>query len=202
MYILCKMTDWDDLEKEVNQAIKRLDDLIPEKTYLYLPLISAVFFWGIQRIRDWRDRIHEQKIWPVPAVIMEKPDEFVLDFFRRRPALAAEFESELKARDIHRLRNYFNKLYPVIGLEDPFLNALFENELASRDYRRLIAEYEKRIRSAREDIQALEKHPGFMQALENIYQHAASLASTALTESEVQKSLVQIIENHVEKQNQ
>lgn len=196
------MTDWNDLEKEVNQVIKLLDDLIPEKTHLYFPLVSAVFFWGINRVRDWKERIFEYEIWPVPAVIWEKPDEFILDFFRCRPKLAAEFKPELEAGDLTRLREYFDKLYPVIGLEDPFLNALFEDELESSNYRGLLAGYKDRTRSALEEIRVLQGNPGLLQAMENLYRHAASLGSEVLTEREVQKSIVQIIENHVKKQNQ
>jgi hypothetical protein len=196
------MIDWKKLQKEVHQVIKLLDELIPEKPYLYLPLISAVFFWGIKQCRDWKDRIFAQKIWPVPGFIREKPDEFILDFFYRHPELAAEFKPELSAEETKNLREYFNKLYPVVGLEDPFLCSLFKEELAANDYRGLITEYENRIQSAKKDIKALERNPDLFRTLENFYRYAGSLGSDVLTQSAVQKNLIQIIEDHVRTQRQ
>ncbi len=191
----------DDLKKEVNRVIKLLDDLIPEKTYLYMPIISAVFFWGIQRAQNWREQIFAQEIHPAPEWIREKPDEFILDFFLCRPDLTREFKPELQAGDLSTLRRYFTKLYPLIGLEDPFLIALFTKELAEKDYREILSVYESRTESALADIRALKGKPLLLQALESLYQHAASLSLTVFSETEAQKSLVEIIENHVEIQN-
>lgn len=195
------MIDWDKLQKEVHQVIKLLDDLIPEKPYLYLPLISAVFFWGIKQCRDWKERVFSLKIWPAPGFVREKPDEFILDFYYRHPELAKEFKPELIAEKTDNLREYFNKLYPVVGLEDPFLCSLFKDELAAGNYRGLLAEYEKRIQTAQKDIQALDRNPALFRALENFYRYAGSLGSDVLSRPDVQKNIIQIIEDHVRTQS-
>lgn len=193
---------WEDVEKKVNQVIRLLDDLIPEKTYLHLPLVSAVVFWGLKRRLDWKEKIFEKKIWPAPPVIREKPDEFIRDFFRRRPALEREFRPELDEGNSERLRRIFNRLYPVFGLEDPFLNALFKEELEKKEYRRLIADYEARIHAAQRDIQILEKSPELRKALDALYQHALSLGSDVLTQRDVQKNIIKMIEDHVHKKRE
>ena len=191
--------DWGELEKKVNQVIRLLDDIIPEKTYLYLPLISAVIFWGLKQRRDWKKQIFSQEVWPAPKMIREKPDDYILEFFRNRPGLKREFKPELERKDRISLREAFEKLYPVVGLEDPFLSALFKDELEENNYRRVVKDFNRRIESAQRDIHALKGNLGLIETLDGLYRCALSLGSDVLTQRDVQKSLVRIIEKQVHK---
>jgi len=84
------------------------------------------------------------QLWLEPDAIKTKPDAFILNFFENHNGLQKAYTKEIQEKDFKVLRPAFNALYPVIGLEDPFLQALFKPELDSQNYRKIAGEFKKR----------------------------------------------------------
>jgi hypothetical protein len=97
------------------------------------------------------------------------------------------------------LRKLFYSLYPVVGLEDPFLTGLFQEELASHDYRAIAQQYDVRVAQAIVDIETVEEKGRFMDGLEAIAREMASLGAEMITQASVQRALAEIIKKELKK---
>ena len=181
------------LEKQIENVTSLLIKFFPKKTYLYFPLISAAINWAADQAESWKKRIFSYQVWPDPGIIEEKPDKYVYSFFKGHPGLREFYAKELKAGDIKKLRIAFARLYPVIGLEDPFLAALFLGELEAGDYETIVKEFNSRVIQAREDIKSLKRKPRLMSGLEDLTAAVVSLGTGMLSDKDVQEMISEIV---------
>ncbi len=189
-------------KKSVDSLVKRMVSVfakfLPQNTYLYFPLISAALVWAIRRPEEWKEEILSWEVWPDPEFVPTKPDSFILAFFENDPNLAVIYKSELKKKDLPALREAFIRLYPILGLEDPFLAALFREELEAKEFRRIVQEFDTRVDQAREDIEALKSRPEFLEALKTLSNEFAALSAALLSQTDVQKSLEKMVKTQID----
>ncbi|MEE8604140.1 MAG: hypothetical protein V3S65_02095, partial [Candidatus Aminicenantaceae bacterium] len=180
-------------EKVVQEGIRFIARFFPQSRYLYFPLLSAALVWAIESSREWREKIFSWEVWLDPSFVKVKSDDFILSFFSNHSDLARAFAEEIQARDIPALRKFFYSLYPIIGLEDPFLSGLFHQELASQNYRGIAEQYDIKIAQAIVDIEAVEEKGRFLEGLEAIAREMASFCADLITQTSVQRALAEII---------
>jgi hypothetical protein len=186
-------------ERIVQEGIRFIAQFFPRSRYLYFPLMSAALVWAIERSEEWQSKIFSWQVWFDPGFVRVKPDTFILDFFFRHPDLSRVFAEEIGNRDMPALRNHFHSLYPIVGLEDPFLSALFQQELASQDYREIVRTYEKRVGEAIADIESVDDRGRFLEGLEAIARELASFSAEMITRTDVQRALAGIIKKELSK---
>jgi hypothetical protein len=186
-------------EKIVKEGIRFIAQFFPQSRYLYFPLLSAALVWAVESSAEWKEKIFSWEVWLDPSFLKVKSDEFILDFFSDQPDLSQAFAEEIKNRDILTLRKQFYSLYPIVGLEDPFLSGLFRQELESKDYREIVQQYEKRVAQAIVDIEAVDDKGKFLEGLEAIARELASLSVEMITQTSVQRALAEIIKKETSK---
>ena len=133
-------------------------------------------------------------MWPLPARIKVKSDEFILDFFQSHSGLRREFATELKNKDLKSLRDAFNYLYPLLGLNEPFLWGLFAPELTSREYRLIIQRFQDRLARARHDLASVSSKEKLISALKTFQEDIAEMALDLSGEIEVRRSLIKLLQ--------
>ena len=180
-------------EQVLKNAIKVLEDVLPKKTYLYFPLLFSTLFWLVKRRKDWKDRITAWKVWAEPGRIRIKPDAFVLFFFDFHGKLAAEFKRELDTKNMRALRKAYAALYPLIGLEDPFLCGLFHDELKQDNYRKIIKDYTTRIRQAKEALIPAKTEKRILDTLGRMALEVEGFLEELLDYSEARDAVAEII---------
>lgn len=185
------------LEKIVTGGVRLLREFFPRHTQLYFPLLSAALVWALRRPEEWEESILSWQVWPDPDIIETKPNDFILDFFSSRPTLKKSFAKEMRNRDWKALRAAFIRLYPIFGLEDPFLSALFQEEIAAKDFARIVREFDTRVGHAKKEIQMLEEQPRFFTRLKAVASEMTSLGLALFGESDVQRSLQEILKKHL-----
>ena len=190
------------LKEIIESGFSLLAKIFPTQTYLYFPLLNAAFIWAVKRREEWREKIFSWKVWLDPERLQAKPDEFVLDFFQSQPDLRDTYEKEIKREDFMALREAFSRLYPIFGLEDPFLTALFDEQLQSRDFKRIVREFEERVRQAAEDIDSAKDKSQLMKGLEAFAREMASLSLELVSQSEVQNAIVDYIKKRLEEKEE
>lgn len=185
------------LEKQIENVASLLMEFFPKKTYLYFPLISAAINWAADQSQNWKERILSYQVWPDPGIIEEKPDKYIYSFFKGHPGLREFYAEELKAGDKKKLRIAFARLYPLIGLEDPFLAALFLGELEAGDYETIEKEFNSRVIRAREDMKSLKRKPRLMNGLEDLAAAVVSLGAGMLSDKDVQEMIAEIVKEKI-----
>lgn len=188
-------------EKIVQEGIRFIARFFPQSQYLYFPLLSAALVWAIKSSLEWREKIFSWEVWLDPSFVKVKSDEFILSFFSDHADLSHAFAEEIRTEDMPALRKLFYNLYPIIGLQDPFLSGLFHQELASQDYRTIVQQYDMRIAQAIVDIEAVDEKGKFLEGLETIAREMASFSADMITQTAVQRALAEIIKNELSKQN-
>jgi hypothetical protein len=183
------------LEKIVKKGISFLSKIFPVKSYLHFPLLSTAIFWGIRRATEWKKKILSWQVYLDPEHIEEKPLEFVLNFFKKSSSLNQVYEAEIMSNDEEALREAFNRLYPIIGLEDPFLSALFYDERKSSDFKKIVKEFDEKVSLAKRDIEALEGKSRLLEGLKSVAEEAASLSVDLMSNEEVQE----VVANEIKK---
>jgi hypothetical protein len=186
-------------EKLVQEGIRFIARFFPKTSYLYFPLLSAALVWAVKSSMDWRDKIFSWEVWLDPSFVKVKSDDFVLGFFTHHPGLSVAFAEEIQKSDMPALRKLFYSLYPILGLEDPFLSGLFHQELVSQDYRQIARQYDEKVAQAIVDIEAVEEKERFLEGLEAIAREMASFSTEMLTQTSVQESLAEIINKELNK---
>ena len=185
------------LEKIVENGISFLSKIIPLKSYLHFPLLSAAIFWGIRRAAEWKKEILSWQVYLDPERIGVKPDEFVLSFFKNHSFLNKTYKTEIMSNDMKALRVAFNRLYPILGLEDPFLSALFYEELESRDFRKIVKEFKEKVSRAEKDIEAFEGKSRLLESLKTFADEMASLSIDLMSEDKVQEIVANTIKKWI-----
>ena len=186
-------------EKVVQEGIRFVARFFPQSRYLYFPLLSAALVWAIKSSREWRKKIFSWEVWLDPSFVKVKSDDFILSFFSNHSDLACAFSEEIQTRDTPALRKLFYSLYPIIGLEDPFLSGLFHQELASQNYRGIAEQYDIKVAQAIVDIEAVEEKGRFLEGLEAIAREMASFCVDLITQTSVQRALAEIINKEISK---
>jgi hypothetical protein len=186
-------------EKIVQEGIRFVARFFPQSRYLYFPLLSAALVWAIKSSREWQEKIFSWEVWLDPSFVKVKSDDFILSFFARHSGLARAFAEEIRARNMPALRKLFYSLYPIIGLEDPFLSGLFHQELSSQNYRDIAQKYDMKVAKAIEDIEAVEDKGRFMEGLEAIAREMALFCTDMITQTSVQSALAEIINRELNK---
>ncbi len=186
-------------EKIVQEGIRFIAQFFPQSSYLYFPLLSAALVWSIESSKEWQEKIFSWEVWLDPSFIKVKSDEFILDFFSDQPDLSQAFAEEIQKRDILTLRKLFYSLYPIVGLEDPFLSGLFLQELESKAYREIVRQYKKRVAQAIADIEAVDDKKRFVEGLEAIARELASFSADMITQTSVQRAIAEIIKKETDK---
>jgi hypothetical protein len=181
------------VEKIVEKGISFLSKIFPLKSYLHFPLLSAALFWGIRRIAQWKKEILSWQVYLDPERIEVKPDEYVLNFFKSYPDLNKIYETEIKGKSMETLREAFHGLYPILGLEDPFLSALFYEELESRDFKKIVKEFEDKVSRAEKDIDTFEGKSRLLEGLQTFAEEMASLSIDLMSKEEVQEIVANTI---------
>ena len=189
------------LEKIVEKGISFLSKIFPLKSYLHFPLLSAALIWGIRRATAWKKEILSWKVYLDPERIEMKPDEYVLSFLKNHSSLNKIYETEIMSNDMKALRVAFNRLYPILGLEDPFLSALFYEELESRDFRKIVEEFEEKVSRAEKDIEAFEGKSRLLEGLKTVAEEAASLSIELMSEDKVQEVVANTIKKWTKEGN-
>jgi hypothetical protein len=189
------------LEKIVEKGISFLSKIFPLKAYLHFPLLSTAVFWGIRRATEWKKEILSWQVYLDPERIEVKPDAFVLNFFKHQSSLNRIYEIEIKNKDMKTLREAFNRLYPILGLKDPFLSALFYQELKSSDFKKIVKEFDEKVSRAREDIEAFEDKSRLFEGLKTFAEEVASLNIDFMSKDEVQEIVANTIKKWTKEGN-
>ena len=189
------------LEKAIEGGVDLLSAFIPKKTYLYFPLLSATVVWALRQAEEWKKKIFSWKVFPAPAFIKVKSDEFILDFFKENQALYKAYEAEIKKRDLGALREAAGSLYRILGLEDPFLSSLFAQELEEGDFRRIVEEFDEKVSQALEDIEAVEDEPRLLKALGTFANEMASLCSDLISQDKILKMFADLLKEKIKGKN-
>ncbi len=190
------------IEKVLKNALNFLSEFFPQKNYLYFPFLSAFFVWALRSTKEWKEKILSWRVWLEPGFIEAKPDEFVLDFFKREQALEKVYEEEIKKEELKTLRDAFSRLYPILGLEDPFLSALFDQELESGDYKRIVRDFEDRVTRAKRDIESLKEEDRFFRELETLAREIYSLNLDLISQPNLRKIIADLIKKHMQETNE
>lgn len=200
MRTLSKMKE-KSFEEVVQEGIGFVAQFFPQSVYLVFPLLSAALVWALKSSEAWEEKIFSWRIWLDPHAVKVKPDEFILQFFSRHSALSQVFAEEIKEKNMASLREAFQSLYPILGLEDPFLTGLFQHELESKDYKGIVFQFEKRVAQAVSEIESIDEKAKFMEGLKAIALEMASLGSALFTDKSVQKALAKIIKKEMDGKN-
>jgi hypothetical protein len=188
----------EELERVVEDALDLLSQMLPGSVALYFPLLSVALNWAVKRSLEWEEEIFAWQVWPDPEWIRTKSDEFVLDFYKNRTELASQFEVEIENRDLKALRLAFPRLYPIFGLEDPFLCALFYQELEKGDLAGILGEFDSRVDIAKTAVTALPDRPRLLESLKAIVEEAADLGLEALSQKEIHRFIREVFERYYE----
>lgn len=186
------------LEKLVENGISFLSEFFPKASTLYVPLLSASIVWAIKRAAEWKEKILSWKVWADPGYIETKPNEFVLEFFKSHPALSQSYQDEIQKGDMESLREAFSCLYPILGLEDPFLTALFAHELESENYRKMVKEFRERVEKAKENIEEANEER-LLRGLKTFADDAVSLGVELLSQAKLRKVIADLVKESLKK---
>ncbi|MBN2245803.1 MAG: hypothetical protein JW755_08150, partial [Candidatus Aminicenantes bacterium] len=182
--------------------VRLLEEILPKNTSLYFPLLSATFTWIVRREKEWKEKILNWQIWPDPDIVKTKSNDFILTFYLSHPELHDCYWVALEKKDYKKLRKDFCSLYPLIGLEDPFLTALFSKELKSQNYEKIVTEFDNRVNSAKKEIREIKNTDHLLTALEGFVRGISSLGAEFITQSRSRKALENIIKKLIEKKNE
>ena len=181
------------LQAFLKQSAEILQDFFPADTLALIPLLYSTLIWAVKRKGNLEAEVSGLRLWLEPEVVDNKPDEFILDFFEKQQALQEAFKAEIKSRDMKSLRPAFRALYPVVGLEEPFLQSLFSEELAREDFRLIADQFDWKLKQALEEIKAAEKKPELWKALKKIGESFMSLGWAWLSDDELRAWLKSIL---------
>jgi len=177
------------------KATDILKDFLPPGAAALAPLVYALSVWGLKKQASYRDKVDGLKVWLLPEILVNKPAEFVLNFFTAEEALKEAYKDEIARKDLIKLQQDFAVLYPLLGLQDPFLEALFWPEIEAGEFKKIVAEFKPRVEKALQEIKAAEDRTDFWPALGRIFSGLVELGWQALSESEVRSWLKQWLKN-------
>ncbi|MFP4082126.1 MAG: hypothetical protein ACLFVG_05115 [Candidatus Aminicenantes bacterium] len=186
------------VEDIIKDAVAFLSEFFPQKTYLFFPLLTAFFVWALRSAKDWQKKILSWQVWLEPEYLEAKPDEFVLDFFRSHRALQKAYQHEIDTREMASLRKAFRRLYPILGLEDPFLSALFDRELEKGDYKKIVRDFEEKVSQAQKDLQSVQEER-LMERFNSLAHEVLSLNLELISQPKLRRIIADLVKKHTNK---
>jgi len=183
-------------ETILSSAVELLSEFLPNKSYLYFPLLSSSLSWAIKRTKEWKENIFSWEVWPDPGIVEVKSEEFIYSFFKNNSALDKAYRDEIKRRDFSTLRQAFSRLYPVIGLEDPFLSAFFHQELKTGEFRKIVKEFDAKVSQAREDVETIQAKTRLLEGLKTFADEMVSIGSDLFSRKDVQKAVKELVKKN------
>lgn len=185
------------LEKVIENGVHFLSEFFPRKSYLYFPLLSASVLWAVRRRKEWKEKILSWKVWLEPDLISTKPDEFILNFFINDKNLSKIYQGEIERMELEPLRKDFARLYPILGLEDPFLSSLFAQELESKDYKKIVKDFEQRVSQAKKDMGSIKDKERLLRGLKSLADEAFSLHLELLSQAKLRKIIADFVKKNI-----
>ncbi len=164
----------------VDELLAVIGKIVDVKAFPFLPVIYSSLFYFVEKGAAYRKAVLERPVGPATRRVTSKPQAFVDDFLKGNAAFA------LSEQDPSRRRWIFARLYPMIGLRDPFVSALFRVELDSGDLRKIVDDYDSRVAAAMAAIPFPRNEPRFWEALDSFVQTASGLTIDLARESKVQ----------------
>ena len=131
-----------------------------------------------------------------------KSCEFILNFFRNNGVLLKVYKEDVEREDLVSLRQSFYPLYPIFGLQDPFLSSLFQKELENGGYRKIVEELDARVIQAKNDVEQYHNNARLLQGLKEFAAALASLGSELLTQTKVQKVIKELVERKIKENHE
>ena len=141
-------------------------------------------------------------VWPEPNPVRVKSCEFILNFFRNNGVLLKVYKEDVEREDLVSLRQSFYPLYPIFGLQDPFLSSLFQKELENGGYRKIVEELDARVIQAKNDVEQYHNNARLLQGLKEFAAALASLGSELLTQTKVQKVIKELVERKIKENHE
>jgi hypothetical protein len=167
------------------KAFRSLVDELSLKAFPFVPVIYSALFYFVEKGAAYRKAVLEMPTLPGPEPVANKPDEFINDFLAVHAPFALA-EPNLPAR-----RLIFSRLYPILGLQDPFLTTLFREELDGGDLQTIVQSFDLRVSAAISSIPLPSSNPEFWKALDSFVETAAGLALNLVRGREVQDLILE-----------
>lgn len=171
-------------QKVLDEVLDALALVVNVRSFPFFPVLYASLFHFVRKGAAYRKAVRELPAGPRSRIVTNKSQRFIDDFLRRN---AAQFASEPDPKSRKRA---FVRLYPLLGLRDPFLSTLFRDELAAGDHERIVAELDERVRAAVDAIPAPASSPTFWKAMDAFVQTSAGLAIELVRERDVQELIL------------
>ncbi|MGC8745124.1 MAG: hypothetical protein ACP5SQ_00665 [Candidatus Saccharicenans sp.] len=178
----------------LQQSVKILQYFLPLDSLSFFPILYASLIWAFDRQFNFQAKVLELEVWLEPDILKSKSNEFILAFFNSNERLKAAYAKELAENNMMSLRLDFEVLYPVIGLQDPFLEKLFSRELEQGNYRGLVNDFDFRLNQALSEIMVAGSQPQFWNELGKIGQEFLSLGWDLLNKADVRAEIKKTLE--------
>ncbi len=175
----------------VDEVLGVLGKIVNLKAFPFLPVIYSSLFYFVKRGEVYRNAVRAIPAGPRSRVVANKSKRFVDDF------LAQQAPSNLEVSDERARRRAFSRLYPVLGLRDPFLLALFRDEIDAGDLQTVVDEFDTRVREAIAEIPAPRSDPAFWRALDAFVRASAGLAINLAREREIQDLIIKRVKQYL-----
>ncbi|MGB9837159.1 MAG: hypothetical protein ACPLRX_10515 [Candidatus Saccharicenans sp.] len=173
------------LQSFFRQATDLLKEFLPPGATVVAPFLYTLAVWGLKKQTSYREQITGLQVWLLPEAPVNKPDEFILNFFKSEEKLKQAYRDEIAAGNLTKLRQDFAILYPLLGLQDPFLEGLFWPEIESGKFKEIVAGYRPKVEKAWQEIKAAKDSSGFWSAVGKISTGFLELGWQELSEPEV-----------------
>ncbi|MEW6456398.1 MAG: hypothetical protein AB1410_06790 [Acidobacteriota bacterium] len=181
------------IKKVLGFAVETIEFFIPEKKYLIFPLLISIIEDAIKKRERSGEIAFSLPVFINPDIVETKPDKFIMNFFTSNAELKNYYEPYVKNKDISFLRQRFNTLYPILGLNDPFLRALFKKEIEKNEFEKIFECYEERLKKAKEDTEPLRMDKDFRVMINKILKEIFNLGLSSLDKKEIRKILLEEI---------
>ena len=171
-------------QSAVDELLGVVGRLVNLQAFPYLAIIYSSLFYFIKKGSAYRQAVRAMPAGPRSRRVSNKPMKFVDDFLQREAPFA------LKEPNPRLRRKIFARLYPVLGLRDPFLVSLFRDRLDHHDLQTLVDEFDTRLRAALDQIPAPRSSPNFWASLDSFVESAAGLTIDLAREREIQDLII------------
>ena len=188
VYTACnRLRDMDtkQFRSAVDELLGVIGRIVNLKAFPFLPVIYSSLFYFIERGAGYRKAVMALPAGPRSRRVTNKPDKFVKEF------LACHAPFALVERDPQYQRRAFERLYPAVGLRDPFLLTLFREELDSGEMQSIVESFDAKVTAALAEIPSPQSKPDFWKALDSFVATTAGLATSLAREREVQDLILE-----------
>lgn len=171
-------------QSAVDELLAALGKVVNVKAFPYLPVIYSSLLYFLNKGSAYRKAVRAIPVGPRSRPVRNKSKQFIEAFLTAHAPFAAQNGDERERRRV------FVRLYPVVGLRDPFLAALFRDELDRGDTETIADEYDDRVRSALEQIPPARGEPRFWEAMDSFVETASGLVTDLARERQIQDLII------------